>query len=158
MQPIDNTRLLINVLHELSAKQCYVGIPADSEKNSRDDAEITNSEIGFKNEFGSPQENIPARAHLLPGVSDASDKIADILQKAAARALSLRVDSSQALDNGLNAAGLVAVASVKKKITDVLSPALAELTLSERRRRGHDGETPLIETGSYIGSINYIVE
>ena len=148
----DNTSQVLSAIQEMAGKHVVIGIP--SEKAERRDSEFTNAQIGYVQEFGSPINNIPSRPFLNPGVEQASEKCADVLGKFAKNAFY----DKAAIDKGLNAAGLIAVASVKKRITtsEGFAPLSAK-TLAERRQAGFKGTKPLIRTGQLLNSITYIV-
>lgn len=149
---------LLRALKAMSGRRVLVGIPSDSPDNDRDDAPITNAEIGLINEFGSPEANIPARPHLIPGVQAAWPDAQRRLAKGAEQVLKLRPNAEGTVTNALEGAGMLARDAVVQEINDVLSPKLAPSTLADRRRRGFQGESPLIVTGAYKQSITYVVD
>lgn len=136
-----------------------IGVP--SEKAFREPTQdepkppINNAEIGYISEFGAPEANIPARPHLVPGIKQALPKIvtvyAEVLPKVAATG---NVSALRAAETKI---GFIATSSVKSMIEDVIGPPLAESTLEARRRRGRSGETPLLDTGSYRNSIDFVI-
>ncbi len=149
---------LLQALKAMSSRRVLVGIPSDSPDNDRDDAPITNAAIGLINEFGAPEQNIPARPHLIPGVQAAWPDAQRRLAKAAEQVLKLRAGAESIVTSGLEGAGMLARDAVVQEINDVLAPALAPSTLADRRRRGFKGETPLIATGAYKQSITYVID
>jgi hypothetical protein len=92
---------------------------------------------------------------LVPGVEEVQDKCADILADGLADALSGKVGAT---DKAYNKAGLVAQASVRRKITqgEGFEP-LADSTIAARKRKGFAGTKPLIWTGQYRNSISYVL-
>ncbi len=62
-----------------------VGIP--SEDSERDDVPFGNAGIGYLNEYGSPEQNIPPRPHPAPGVKSAEEQTVPQLKAAAQAAL-----------------------------------------------------------------------
>lgn len=157
-------RLKRNVT-ELTGGSVYVGVPAD-EAARDDDSPIDNAAIGYIMENGSPEANVPARPHLVPGVRAAGDEVALRLRAAALAATDPTTsDASDEASQALHGAGLAAVNSVRALIVSKIAPTLAESTVDARRRRhgrkeaeeGDDGETPLIDTGDYIKHITYVV-
>lgn len=148
----DNTSQVLSAIQKMAGKHVVVGIP--SENAERKDSEFTNAQIGYVNEFGSPANNIPARPFLIPGVQQASEKCANVLGKFAKQGF----DDATAIDRGLNAAGIVAVSTVKNRITSSEGFApLSERTLAEREQAGFKGTKPLIRTGQLLNSITYVV-
>ena len=154
----DRVPELKRALEAFAHKRVLVGIPSDSPDNERDDAPITNAEIGLINEFGSPGQNIPARPHLIPGVKAAWPQAQRRMAKGAEKVLKLSGDPSAVVASALEGAGMLARDSVVQLINDVLSPELAKPTLADRKRRGFLGESPLIVTGAYKQSITYVVD
>lgn len=148
----DNVAAVMQTLHNMARKHVLIGIPADA--SGRNDDGITNASLGFIHENGSPARNIPARPFLKPGVEQVSQKAADILGKFAKTAF----DNPNDIDKGLNAAGLIAQASVKRRIVsgEGFAP-LAARTLAARAAKGAKGTKPLIRTGQLLNSINFVV-
>lgn len=163
---------LIAAMNALAKSEVLVGIPSDSEKNTRDDALITNAEIGYINEFGASELNIPPRPFLIPGVQAAWPDAEKYMSRGARSAMKGEGDPRTTVDKALNGAGLLAQASVVQEINDGLEPELADSTIAARqRRRGVDallnadgslaedqGEKPLDDTGSLKASITYVVK
>lgn len=159
------TKILKNRVPELAAalkvmanRRVLVGIPSDAADNERTDAPITNAQIGFINEFGAPEMNIPARPHLIPGVEDAWPDAQRRMAKGAEQILKLRPGPSAIVNNALEGAGMLARDAVVQRINDVLTPELAPATLADRRSKGFKGESPLIVTGTYKQSITYVLD
>ena len=144
----NNMNKLMAALESLTKKDVYVGIPADHDQ--RDDGTFGNAAIGWLNQNGSPAQNIPARPHLDVGIEEAQNKITAIFMKGGKAALN---GDMQAAEAALEEAGQVGADSVRKVILDVLPPPLAPATLAARRRRGHNSETPLNETGEYRNNL-----
>ena len=141
---------LLRRLAEVAKHDVLVGVPAGAE---REDG-VTNAEIGYLNEFGSPASNIPARPHLIPGVQSVEARTTAQLAKAAKAAAEGRL--SQA-DSALHKAGLIAQAAVRSQITSGNLAPLAARTIEYRLARGRTGTRPLIDTGQYRNSITYVV-
>lgn len=160
-------------VRELTAKRVLVGIP--QAENARDDGSpIGNAAIGYINEYGDPERNIPARPFLIPGVMAVKDKSIARLKKAGEAAI-LGGDPVPEMTK----AGLEAQSSVKDVIQAGIAPALSERTLRERiasRKTGHapseqelknraagmapstDLSKPLIDTGNLLQHIVYVIE
>ncbi|HAX2567517.1 TPA: hypothetical protein JW640_001108 [Escherichia coli] len=60
---VDNAKAILDALRSLTKKDVLVGIP--SEDSERDDVPFGNAGIGYLNEYGSPEQNIPPRPHLV---------------------------------------------------------------------------------------------
>lgn len=151
----DNVQSVVETVKLLTSREVLIGIPATAAP--RDDGQETdfnNAAIGYINETGQPELNIPPRPHLIPGVQVAGETAAKYLGQGARKALT--GDRSQ-VEASFDKAGFVCVASVRKMISDVLAPPLAPATLAARQRRGNEGETPLIDTGEYYQHLTYVV-
>lgn len=148
----DDIKNLLRNIQAMGRKSVLIGIPES--KNHRKEDDASNAMIGFLNENGSPARNIPARPFLIPGVRKAGDKASEVLKSYASDAL----NNPKAIDQGLNSAGLIAQASVKKQIVsqDGFAP-LSPATLAQRARMGAKGTKALIRTGQLLNSITYVV-
>lgn len=142
------------VLRELR-KRVAIGIPGDSmHAAEKGEAPISNAVLGYLFEHGQPEKNLPARAHLVPGVESIREQAADRLLKAAKAAF---LGDLEAPEKALHAIGLMGVAAVQQQITDGAFAPLAERTVKARIRRGRTGTKPLIDTGAYRRSFTYTV-
>jgi len=162
---------VVRSINNLVKKDVFVGIPDTT--TERDDSEpVNNATLGYIHENGSPVRNIPARPFLVPGVEDAQERIGQRLNKAAKAALNSQRRKS---DDELEAAGMIARDSVKRKINSGDFEPLAAATLRARAAKGrkgaqaelasraagnapnNDNARPLIDTGQLRNSINYVV-
>lgn len=151
----DNLEDVVKAIHQLTGTDLLVGIPqANTERRNDDNTSITNAEIGYIQETGSPAMNIPARPFLVPGVQGVEKPIAKQLEKGARAALD---GSRDDVEKAFIAAGLVAQNGVRRQVNDGMFAPLAEATLAARRRRGRTGTKPLIETGQLRNSITYVL-
>ncbi|MCL6466957.1 MAG: hypothetical protein I4O48_01360, partial [Ralstonia sp.] len=126
---IDKLGDVIKAISGLANKDVLVGIPDSAPE--RTDTPITNAQIGYVMETGSPANNIPARPFLVPGIASVQDEVAARLRKGALSAL----DGSQTgVDTALKQAGMVGQNAVKQKITDGPFAPLSPRTVAERRR------------------------
>jgi phage gpG-like protein len=153
-QLINNLPKFKAAFKNLSSKEVLVGIP--SEATERDGSEpITNAELGYIHEHGSPEMNIRARPFLAVGVRLVKPKIAKQFKTSAQRVLKSGKDDN---DVGLNRVGMIAQNSVRKTINDGTGfEALSDKTLKARRKRGRTGIKPLIDTGQLRNSITYVI-
>lgn len=148
----DAAQGILDALKTLANKDVLVGIPES--KDSRDDGEFGNAGIGYINENGSPQQNIPARPHLKPGVRSVEQDYLPHLKAAAQKALE---GNAEGAITSLDRAGTVAANGVKRYITITGFTPLSDVTLAQRRKRGRTGNKPLIDTGEYRRSITHVV-
>lgn len=167
----DGSKKLAASMTSLLKQDVLVGIPQDGKDkkegeppigdNARE-AEapnepapaITNAVIGYLNEYGAPEMNIPPRPFLLPGVKNAQANITKRMEKAAKAGL----DGDQAgVIREMNKAGLDAQSAVRMKIKQGPFQELAAPTLAARRRRGHASEKPLQESGQLRNAVVFII-
>lgn len=176
---IDKLGDVIKAISQLSNKDVLVGIPDSAPE--RTDTPITNAQIGYVMETGSPSQNIPARPFLVPGIASVQDEVAARLRKGALSALEGSANGAEA---ALKQAGMVGQNAVKKKINDGPFSPLSPSTIAQRKnsrktqsmrkaekdyfkhldagkteQEAQDlaGIKPLINTGSLRNSITYVV-
>lgn len=175
----DNFASIIRAINSLTQKDVLIGIPDSAPE--RTDTPITNAQIGYVMETGSPAHNVPARPFLVPGVADVQAECAERLKQGATAAL----DGNEAgAIRALNVAGTIAEQSVKKKIGSNIPPALSPETIRNRHRsrqtqsmrksekdylkavdagtdpavaQSEAGIIPLINTGSLRNAITHVV-
>ena len=142
--------------NDLLTREAIVGIPGGSARQTVAGSKTTldNSEIGYIQEFGAPEANIPARPFLLPGIESVRDAIAAQLKKAVPLAIA---GDRGAVQRALDTVGLIASSAVQRKITDGPFAPLSARTLRRRKARNFKGEKPLIESGQLRRSVTYIV-
>lgn len=148
----DGLKNLMANIRKMDDKRLLVGIPG--EENPRKGDPIGNAQLGYIHENGSAVRNIPPRPFLKPGVRASRKRCVDILRNAAKQGFT----NPAAVEQGLNAAGLVAQASVKNtlKAGEGFEP-LKPSTLAARKRKGYKGFSPLIRTGQLMNSITYVI-
>ena len=139
-------------IEKLTSQEVLVGIPHGE---ARSDTDMTNAQIGYIQETGSPAMNLEARAFLAPGVEDCQELISTQLTKAADEALK---GNNQGVGRCLNRAGMIAQNGVRAKINTGDFAPLSEATLRARRRAGKTRTKPLIDTGQLRNSITYIIK
>ena len=149
----DRLPQLIQSLHALAARRVLVGVPAS--RDAREDGSpISNAEIGYIQEFGAPEANIPPRPFLVPGVESAQDQIVNRLRRAGVAATH---NDQSGVEDQLNAAGLTGQTAVRVQMTDGDFEPLKASTLAARRSHGRTGTHPLIDTGQLRNSITYVL-
>ena len=177
---LDKSGDLQKAIKGMLRREVAIGIPDSGAERQPEDGEKgtppSNALIGYVMEFGDDEKRIPPRPFLIPGVEDAKDQIVKQLAKAGGVALS---GSSEAVDRGLGAAGLVGQNAVRAKITDGPFTPLSQATIEARARRGRKGAKqylklqgqgvpedvlqdaalvkPLIDSGQLRASITYVV-
>lgn len=148
----DNTKALLANIRAMKGKQVLIGIPEDKSQRKASDG-VSNAQLGYIHENGSPAQNIPERPFLLPGVEEAQPDVLRLLEAGARRGL----DSPDEVDKALERAGLRAVSSVKAVITRNNFEPLKAGTLRARKRLGFLGTKALIVTGQLRNAITYVV-
>lgn len=142
------------VLRELS-KRVAIGIPGDSmHAAEKGEAPISNAVLGYLFEGGQPEKNLAARPHLVPGIESIREQAVARLRKAAEQAFHGDLDAPE---KALHAIGILGVNAVQAQITDGAFAPLAERTIKARIRRGRTGTKPLIDTGQYRRSFQYVI-
>lgn len=172
----DNTDKLRDGLALLTGQDVLVGVPAD--KSHRDGSKpIGNAALAYIHDNGAPEVNVPARPFMVPGIENAQNKIAERMRAAAEAAIDGRPEG---VTRNLNAAGLIAQASIRARITEGIPPPLADSTIRgrryqrgtatmragevkelSRRAAGRDPSVglvkPLINTGQLRNAITYVI-
>jgi hypothetical protein len=148
----------LKAIETLTGKTVLVGIP---EANAHRDPEpgeerapASNAVIGYVQEFGAPELNIPARPFLVPGVEGVKDQIVERMRKGAAAVLD---GDFKAADRTLEAVGLMAVDAVQQKLVDGPFVPLAPETLAAREAKGRRGTKPLLDTGAMHQAVTYVI-
>lgn len=154
----DRRKAVFAAFRVLVKDRVLVGIPADKAFRTPGPEDPTphlnNAEIGYLNEFGAPEANIPARPHLVPGVQNALPQITKLYRAAVTRAAAGDIKGIREIEAEI---GFTATSSVKDLIGDGIAPKLADSTVKDRKRRGRTGTTPLLDTGQYRRNIDFVV-
>ena len=170
----DNVEALLEKMRRLTDTEVFVGIP--EEKGDRQEGAMTNAQLAYIHEFGSPAANIPARPFIHPGIRKAKSAITAIMKKGAQEALSSK-DKNAGMDV-FEKVGMTARNFVVREITNP-DPAFAPLkagTVRARLRKTAAGRRklktltkdglkqwaqgnikPLIDTGQLRAAITYVV-
>ncbi len=107
---VDHVPDLLAALDRLAKKRVLIGIPG--EKDARQgDKEVTNAMLGYVHEYGSPEQNIPARPFLNPAADQIRDKVITLLEKGADAVMS---GNAEAGDKALAAAGMLGASKAKE--------------------------------------------
>lgn len=181
---VDNLDELLKDLQTLAETEVLVGFPAETA--DRDPAPgdpkspLTNAALGYIHDNGMPEQNIPARPFMLPGMRNAEDKVANILARGARAVLTsgqrrAKNKARTTAEDVLMTAGIAAVSAIKAKIVEGVPPPLADRTLAARARRGRKGAQeeldrrakgempgtglakPLIDTAEMLNSVTSVV-
>ena len=172
----DRTKAVLTSLEGLSKAVVLVGIPeANGARKDDDQGPVSNAQLGYIHEFGSPAANIPARPFLIPGVESAQARFTPHLRNAATAALEGDPGRMRA---SLHTAGAIARDEVKLTLNTAGYEPLKDSTLRARARRAgssiaaaaqreldsraegnppSDEVRPLVETGQMRNAITYVV-
>lgn len=148
----DEFKKLAQALNALPMQEVLVGIPED--KAPREGDPINNATIGYIMENGAPEVNIPARPWLVPGVIENKPKISSYFKQAGQYALKA---DKEGMQRAMMAAGQSTVNKIKEVINTSEYPPLAEATLAARRRKGRTGTRPLVDSGDFRNSVNFVM-
>lgn len=145
---------LLKAVRDLTKQEILVGIPAEN-AGRNDEGQISNAELGYIHEYGSPTANIPPRPFLIPGVQSAESKFTPHLKSAAQAALS---GDDGKIAQGLSRAGQVAAVAVKNKIDEGPFAPLSPKTIARRKKGKGGGEAkPLQDTGQMRNAVTSVV-
>jgi len=156
----------------LTRQSVLVGIPADKGRKADEDSDpVTNAQLGYIHEYGSPANNLPARPFLMPGIKAAHKQIVEQLREAGTAALA---GNAAGVNKALERAGIVGQNSVRAQFVDNDWDPLSEATLNKRppverndkgkalkrgkSRQERGAVNPLIDTAQLRKSITYVVE
>lgn len=177
---------LKQALQLLAEREVLVGFPeenADRTPVEGEDSSITNASLAYIHDNGAPEQNIPARPFMIPGITAALPLVSAETGKMAQRvvASTSKGAAKKAVDQGYARVGLKAMTALKKKINEGVPPPLAESTLRRRANRGGKGygarkgaklelelraagwdpsvdfAKPLIDTGQLRNAISYVI-
>lgn len=111
-------------------------------------------------EFGYPEGGIPSRSFMRSTIKEQQQTWANLAKNGVRAVIKGSLSGSDLMETiGSKAAG-----DMRKKITTITSPALAESTVSARLSRKSDKNTvgnltkPLVDTGLMLASLTYAVE
>lgn len=167
---------LRDAIQRLATLEVLVGFPEDStdrQADEDDDSGITNAALAYIHDTGMPEQNIPARPFMHPGIMSVRGPIADGLMRAAKSVL--KKGGPVGVEVHLNRVGTIAELGIKKMINSGVPPPLSEHTLRDRARRGRKGAKqelanraaglspstalakPLVDTAQMRNAVKYVV-
>lgn len=158
-------------IRKLANLQVLVGVPSD--QSERDDGSgMTNAALAYIHDNGAPEQNIPPRPFMRPGIDSIQPEITRRLKKMAKAAVT---ETGEVMAQQATALGLRAKLAIQNKINEGIPPPLSEATLRRRAAKGRKGAKeelnrrgegeapgtalakPLIDTGQLRNSINYVI-
>ena len=132
---VDKLPELRDLIQKITSKQILVGIPAENAQRD-DGSEFDNAAIGYVQETGCPERNIPARPHLVPAVRETAPRTISILKNAALKALTVE-GTPEMIDKALVSVGMIVVSKAQQIIRSKIPPPLADSTLQKRAARAN---------------------
>lgn len=161
---------ILQAVSDLSRAEVLVGIPYGEART--DEGGMTNAELGYIHEYGSPSQNIPARPFLAPAVERVQKETSDFLIKAVHAAFD---GNAKRVDANLHRAGSIALRSVRLYFVEGEFAPLSLATIRARANRGRGGAKkylkqiksgppedglvkPLIDTAQLRKSTTYIIK
>lgn len=108
--------------------------------------------VALIQEFGAPGANIPARPFIRPTIDAEGDKWKENIAKGVQAVVRGAVTADQVLE----IVGQQAAGDIRKTISEVRSPPLADSTIAQRMREGRTDQ-PLNRTGLMIATCTSVV-
>ncbi len=140
-------RPILDAVALLGRKRLLVGVPGDTTPREpvpgQKSAPPSNALVGYVMELGDDEHHIPPRPFLAPGVQAAKPEITRGMHRAVTAVLS---GKPAGIDDGMNQAGLAAVASVHLTMLAGGFAPLAQSTIEARARRRY------ADTGKLVGT------
>lgn len=173
-QTFDNIAAIRRAVQALTEQDVFIGIPEDeTAREAAGDAGISNAYLGYIHEHGVPENNLPARASLIPGIEDIRTEAAGILEETAKKALD---GNEGAVEPALNKIGVLGQNAVRARFVNNDWPELADKTLDSRKkisetvnakgetvkkygksRRERGAVNPLIDTNQLRKAYTYVI-
>ncbi|WP_066922893.1 hypothetical protein [Methylobacterium sp. CCH5-D2] len=160
----------------LTRTDVLVGVPAEKAERPSEPGETgerpNNAALAYIHDTGMPEQNIPARPFMAPGIAEGEGAITKAYALAGQQAL---IGDEAGMIRAQHMAGLAAQNAIRGKINEGIAPPLSERTLRARAARGRKGAIkelkarakgeaptltnakPLIDTGQLRNSITYVI-
>lgn len=163
---------LVSRMRTLADLQILVGVPEDQTQREDDQVGMTNAALAYIHDNGAPEQSIPPRPFMLPGIESVKPELERRLKKMAKTVVTDQVGVMAAQATAI---GLRAKVAIQNKINEGIPPPLAESTLRQRASRGRKGAQeelksrregnpagtilakPLIDTAQMRNSVNYVI-
>lgn len=157
-----NSEAVMKALQALQRSSVEVGYAHDFKNANREDAPITNAQLAYIHEHGSPAHGLPARPFLIPGAKSGKSSWISKLKGACRAALA---GEEGAMVQLLDQAGSVARDAVRKYLMTAPFAPLKETTIRRRLKKMSEGQRsaivpfqrPLQDTGAMRDAIDYRV-
>jgi len=139
----DMAQELLMQLRTLAENEVLVGVP-DINAAREDDGEkkpASNAQLAYIHDNGAPEQNIPARPFMVPGLQSRMAAIEGAMRNAGRLTLtldkapgSMSQASTRAIQS-LHRVGLIAQAAIRNKINEGIPPPLSPLTIAMRHHQ-----------------------
>jgi hypothetical protein len=149
---VSNARQIARAVEYLTTRNVLVGIPSTTAGNRN--GPINNAALLYIHDNGAPEAGIPARPVMAPGIARKADEINRRLRNAGKIAFEGRIT---AVEQQLNAVGLVAAQGIKEAINSNTPPPLRPSTLAKRRARGVTRTNTLVDTAQMRNAVTYVI-
>jgi hypothetical protein len=150
-QPLNTT---LNALADL---EVLVGYPEDgSARKAGEDgksAELTNAALAYIHDNGAPEQNIPARPFMLPGIESVQREL-DSKLKQIGRAAMRDQPPPNVVEVGLTQVGLIAQKGIQKYINAGVDPPLSDRTLQARARRKRGSKSAKLDLAARAAGVD----
>ncbi len=121
--------------------------------------------VAAQNEFGNPNQNIPARPFMRPTIAQQENNWRKISKDGAKEV----IEGKRLIDTVFELIGRKAVGDIKTTITKIYDPPLSQATINARiEREGHSGKftkrqaltatKPLVDTAEMVNTIISVIE
>lgn len=135
---VDRVAAIRDSIRELAKLEVLVGFPRENADRKSEPGEppspITNAALGYIHDNGAPEQNIPARPFMRPGMERVKPWVTGRLMAIAKT--SMKKPGALNTNDQLEVIGLKVATSIKNVIAEGVEPPLAEATLRGRMARG----------------------
>jgi len=145
-------------LKNMDGKVGKVGWFEKSKYNDDDATQV--AMVAAQNEYGNPNQHIPARPFMRPTIAAKQNEWKSIVKHGAEQIL----NNNYTITNVLDLLGQKAAGDVREKISKITTPPLSSKTIEARLAKRKDKNTvgnltkPLIDTGYMLNSLSNTVE
>ena len=176
MRLLADVEVLVGFPEETTARTVDTGETNDYGKPiiGVEGSDITNAALAYIHDNGAPEQNIPARPFMRPGIEEVEKKITAKFAQIV-NAVVVRNAGTIVVEQGLTQVGIIAKLAIQNKINEGIPPPLAVSTLRARARKGRKGAgiellarskgyepsmdfaKPLVDTGQLRNAVNYVI-
>lgn len=147
---------LRKALAEVSNTECKVGFPKAAHYSTGESVAM----VAAQQEFGNAARRIPPRSFMRTTVAEKKNQIQQNMESGAKAALNGKLTIIQVFDQ----IGLYVAGEIKRKITEINSPALSQRTIQARQAKYASNQhlvggltKPLVESGLMLATVSHEV-